>query len=151
MALTLLRPSGSLAMQICQSIGLCSAVAAQEEQLQQQQGPRAFKQGRKDRMFMRRPEAASSEQQQTSPASEVLLPGWDRLAQASEAGGADNGDSVVCDFCTTAVQYIKIALESNQTIADVSRTGVRLSRPARLTFVCLCVWIRCLVLCVDWG
>jgi adenine C2-methylase RlmN of 23S rRNA A2503 and tRNA A37 len=30
-------------------------------------------------------------------------------------------DSVACGFCQTAVQYVKIALTNNETIAQVSK------------------------------
>lgn len=35
-------------------------------------------------------------------------------------GDSAAGNNVVCDFCQTAVQYIKIALDSNETMSQVS-------------------------------
>ncbi|GIM04582.1 hypothetical protein Vretimale_9134 [Volvox reticuliferus] len=51
-----------------------------------------------------------------------------KLASSTAAGihsstttdGVDVGDSVVCSFCQTAVQYIRIALESNATIDQIA-------------------------------
>ena len=56
-----------------------------------------------------------------------MLPGWDKLVGSLEQASpgvngkqqASNGDGMVCDFCRTVVQYVKIALDSNQTVAQV--------------------------------
>eukprot|EP00798_Chlamydomonas_sp_ICE-L_P020800 gene20800-27633_t len=63
-----------------------------------------------------------------APATKGGLPGWNELAasiqkvQESENNGV--GDpGMVCEFCETAVQYVKIAIENNQTIAQI-RTAV---------------------------
>ena len=53
--------------------------------------------------------------------ADIKLPGWDELASraSKKSGDSSVGGSAVCDFCQTAVQYIKIALDSNETQAQV--------------------------------
>ncbi len=43
------------------------------------------------------------------------------MSCSQESGDAVAGGSAVCDFCQTAVQYIKIALDSNETITQVTQ------------------------------
>lgn len=64
------------------------------------------------------------------------LPGWDALATAvasvheAQGNAAVGDDGMVCDFCETVTQYVKIALENNQTIADVSQGQGGRGKPA---------------------
>ena len=105
--------------QICGSIGLCSVRQGFQQQLQQQRRlllTQAVR-GTASRQFIR-PEGKGSQAQYSS---RVTLPGWDRLADSvsRESDDADAGGSAVCDFCQTAVQYVKIALQNNETVAQV--------------------------------
>lgn len=47
--------------------------------------------------------------------SATPLPGWEALTEDVRVG-----DGVVCDFCNTAVQYIKIALHNNETMKQIT-------------------------------
>ncbi len=73
-------------------------------------------------------------------------------ATANGNGNGNNdpvGDSVVCSFCMTAVQYIKIALESNSTIEQVGNCGAGhlLKRADGVVHCCMgwyCTVVHCL-------
>lgn len=85
--------------QVCASIGLCSgrpASAAASEQVQISRRLLA----RGDELHTMR-----SQQQQQPDLNRAFSP---------------MGDGVACEFCKTAVQYIKIALESNSTIDQIA-------------------------------
>jgi len=110
--------------QICGSIGLCSdprkAVIDQRRRQLVSQTVR----GAAGRHFIRSDSAAEAKRSSSSDktlAGDVTLPGWDLLATSAskQSGDAAVGGSAVCDFCQTAVQYIKIALDSNETVAQV--------------------------------
>jgi len=96
--------------QICGSIGLCPA-ASRLQQRKEHLTRRLMSRMQEGHQHMHaaRPLATA-----TSP-----LPGWDKLVGAvQEEKGASN--NVVCDFCQTAVQYVKIALLSNTTVDQIA-------------------------------
>lgn len=90
------RPPPARSSQVCSAIGLCPASTKQQQQQLQ---------------VSRRLLAA-----QDKPGRGAILPG----KQQQHAQAAGLGDGVVCAFCETAVQYIKIALESNSTIDQIA-------------------------------
>ena len=57
------------------------------------------------------------------PTCPACIPAVTCCCAASAYGDAQGdsaaGNNVVCDFCQTAVQYIKIALDSNETMSQV--------------------------------
>mmetsp|Transcript_23820 Transcript_23820/g.70689 ORF Transcript_23820/g.70689 Transcript_23820/m.70689 type:complete len:508 (-) Transcript_23820:169-1692(-) len=81
--------------QICAAVGLCS---------------------RESQMTARRMHMDSSRHVIRQVPEHVRLPGWEALSSDKRVESA-----VVCDFCNTAVQYIKIALKNNETIAHITQ------------------------------
>ena len=119
--------------QICGSIGLCSAHKEVEQRrmmlVSQAVAATTRARGASGRQFIRpaRSSSSSSSSLRTSrtDAADFKLPGWDELAARASKKSGDSavGGSAVCDFCQTAVQYIKIALDSNETVAQVHGRG----------------------------
>jgi phytepsin len=102
--------------QICASIGLCSkATEMQRIQVARRQLLEESYAGG----YLPKTKPANMEMSAPS----VTLPGWDKLAAAASQSVGSNsvrGGGAVCDFCEAAVQYIKIALQSNSTIDQIS-------------------------------
>ena len=130
--------------QVCAAIGLCPALAKQQQQQDAQAASSA------SRRLLARVDGSSGK---------VLLPGStlrygeevkrQRAALRGAAAGGVGGDGMVCSFCETAVQYIKIALQNNSTIEQVG--GGRGGRVCHCVCVCVCVCVctrHCVCVCV---
>lgn len=104
------------------------AVIFQSHRRKMLEGMRGSKDGH---AVMRRTDAAAAvpgggmkkngNEESLSYTSRVRLPGWDTLAsKASQGKDASVGEGAVCDFCRTTVQYVKMALESNETATQIA-------------------------------
>jgi hypothetical protein len=57
-------------------------------------------------------------------------PVFDKLGSGSGSGvdlGSGSSNSIGCDFCNMAVQYIKMALQNNQTTAQIEAVSGRVT------------------------
>lgn len=100
--------------QICASIGLCPSDPSDAKI--SPAGARNLLRKVLERKVLERKEMSreSLDPLRDQVAPKIKLPGWDKLAKNLK------DDNYVCDFCKTAVQYIKVALDSNETIAQIT-------------------------------
>lgn len=108
---------------ICGSIGLCPAAAASTQAVTSPASRRLLAQRQQHVMRTNglvaggagpRKQAAEQQQQQVDK-----TPAWAKLLSSSaENSGVQAG--VLCGFCQTAVQYVKIALENNNTVDQIA-------------------------------
>ena len=128
--------------QICASIGLCPASS---KAIVNQHRRQLFNQAGDGGRHFIRSGTTSAATHMGKASRDMILPGWERLAASASKQSGDEavGSSAVCDFCQTSVQYIKIALESNETVAQVC--GRLTISPARLHQACQCehftIWV----------
>ena len=88
--------------QICASIGLCPASDSSTVQLSSTTAQKLLR-----KMLHKNERSDGLDPLRQNLASfKIRLPGWDKLTQGGK------GDDYVCNFCETAVQYIKVTQNS---------------------------------------
>jgi len=102
---------------VCSSVGLCPA--AHRKLL-----TKAF--ATAHTMFDHLATATHDLKEAVSPhawvtAADKLRSRYGHVSPASANGGGSSSNSIGCDFCNMAVQYIKMALHNNQTLAQIEQ------------------------------
>lgn len=118
--------------QVCTSIGLCPGAATQSP-FKPSFSAAGRRHLRAHAGTHRGPHGTHVIRTTAQAAAEQLHGTWSAAAEKVRArygavGGGSNGggeNSLTCDFCNMAVQYVKVALHNNKTMEQIELVGVR--------------------------